>query len=86
MTCEVSFNLIRHARIDKIQRDGAKFEENGQQPWTCEEDNPNDRHSVHEPVHEPRPQRGDTLSDLGEVFTFRPDLRRWGAGRGLTTG
>jgi hypothetical protein len=30
MTREVSFNLVRHARIDKIQRDRTKFDENGQ--------------------------------------------------------
>ncbi len=32
MTCEVSFNLVRHARIDQIQRDETKFDENGQSP------------------------------------------------------
>jgi hypothetical protein len=34
LTCEVSFNLVRHARIDKIQWDRTKFDENGQCP--CE--------------------------------------------------
>ena len=34
VTCEVSFNLVRDARIDKIQRDRPKFDENGQRRQT----------------------------------------------------
>jgi hypothetical protein len=34
MTCEVSFKLVRNARIEKIQRDRAKFDENGQRAFT----------------------------------------------------
>jgi len=30
MTCEVSFNLVCHGGIGKIQWDKAKFDENGQ--------------------------------------------------------